>query len=93
MNDPFNNWFGRRGTIFISAICESTDHSGCRCSRAVVLIATPIGMAFTHSWQQLLAVRTIFGIGIGLKGSTVPVMSAEVAPTVIRGALVMGWQL
>lgn len=46
-------------------------------------------MAFTHSWQMLLLVRIFFGIGIGLKGSTTPVYSAEVAPTVIRGAL--GW--
>lgn len=46
-------------------------------------------MAFTHTWQQLLIVRIFFGIGIGLKGSTVPVYSAEVAPTVIRGALGM----
>ena len=78
--------FGRRGAIFISAI--STFHSGfCVQSSCVVLIATPLGMAFTHSWQMLLLVRIFFGIGIGLKGSTTPVYSAEVAPTVIRGAL------
>ncbi len=52
-----------------------------------VLIVTPIGMAVTQTWQQLLAVRLLFGIGIGLKGSTIPVYAAEVAPTVIRGAL------
>ena len=44
-------------------------------------------MAVTQTWQQLLAVRVLFGIGIGLKGATIPVYSAEVAPTVIRGAL------
>jgi MFS family permease len=58
-----------------------------------VLIATPIAMAFTHTWQELLIVRIFFGYGIGLKGATVAIYSAEVAPTVIRGALVMGWQL
>jgi MFS family permease len=44
-------------------------------------------MAFTHSWQMLLLVRVFFGIGIGIKGATIPVYSAEVSPTVIRGAL------
>nr|XP_018261237.1 uncharacterized protein I303_05673 [Kwoniella dejecticola CBS 10117]OBR83395.1 hypothetical protein I303_05673 [Kwoniella dejecticola CBS 10117] len=77
-SDPLNNLFGRRGAIFISAI---------------ILIATPIAMGFTHTWQELLIVRIFFGIGIGLKGSTIPIFSAEVAPTVIRGALVMFWQL
>ena len=32
-------------------------------------------------------------IGMGLKEVTVPVFSAEVAPTIIRGGLVMTWQL
>lgn len=44
-------------------------------------------MALTHSWQMLLLVRVFFGIGIGIKGATIPVYSAEVSPTVIRGAL------
>lgn len=37
--------------------------------------------------------RILLGIGMGLKEVTVPVYSAENAPTVIRGALVMSWQL
>ncbi|WRT68189.1 uncharacterized protein IL334_005164 [Kwoniella shivajii] len=78
LSDPINNWLGRRGAIFIASI---------------ILIATPIAMAFTHTWQELLITRVFFGIGIGLKGSTIPIFSAEVAPTVIRGALIMGWQL
>jgi hypothetical protein len=44
-------------------------------------------MAFTHTWQEMLIVRIFFGYGIGLKGATVAVYSAEVSPTVIRGAL------
>lgn len=35
----------------------------------------------------------LLGIGMGLKEVTVPVYSAENAPTIIRGALVMSWQL
>ncbi len=35
----------------------------------------------------------LLGIGMGLKEVTVPVFSAEVAPTNIRGGLVMSWQV
>ena len=51
--DPLNNWFGRRGTIFISAL---------------ILIATPIASGFTHNWQALFIVRLVLGIGMGMKG-------------------------
>ena len=33
------------------------------------------------------------GIGMGLKGATVPIFAAENAPAPIRGALVMSWQM
>ncbi|KAF7981549.1 hypothetical protein HWV62_33149 [Athelia sp. TMB] len=78
LSDPLNNYLGRRGTIFVCAL---------------ILIATPIASAFTHSWETLLVVRLILGIGMGAKGSTVPVFAAENSPAHIRGALVMGWQL
>ena len=35
----------------------------------------------------------LLGIGMGLKEVTVPVFSAENAPTNIRGGLVMSWQV
>ncbi|CBF71493.1 hypothetical protein AN6804.2 [Aspergillus nidulans FGSC A4] len=76
--DPLNHYLGRRGEIFVTALC---------------LTATPIGSAFTHSWQALFAARFIMGIGIGAKNATVPIFSAEMAPHRIRGALVMFWQL
>lgn len=50
-------------------------------------------MALTQTWGQLAAVRVLLGIGMGLKEVTVPVYSAEVAPTSIRGGLVMSWQV
>jgi len=78
LSDPLNRMFGRRGCIFITAL---------------ILIATPIGSGFTQSWQTLFVVRLIMGIGMGAKGSTVPVLAAENAPTAIRGALTMSWQL
>lgn len=77
MADPFNSYVGRRGTIFASAI---------------ILIATPLGGAFCHTWETLFATRIIMGLGMGLKGATTPVFAAENAPAAIRGALVMTWQ-
>jgi MFS family permease len=76
--DPLNHYLGRRGEIFLTALC---------------LTATPIGSAFAKSWQGLFAARFVMGIGIGAKNATVPIYSAEMAPARIRGALVMFWQL
>ncbi|KAL4875852.1 hypothetical protein BJY04DRAFT_150573 [Aspergillus karnatakaensis] len=76
--DPLNHYLGRRGEIFFTSL---------------ILTATPIGSAFTQSWQGLFAARFIMGIGIGAKNATVPIYSAEMAPARIRGALVMFWQL
>jgi sugar porter (SP) family MFS transporter len=76
--DPLNKYLGRRGEIFVTAVC---------------LTLTPIGSACAQSWQGLFAARFIMGIGIGAKNATVPIYSAEMAPARIRGALVMFWQL
>ena len=73
-----NHWLGRRGTIFIAAIFS---------------LLAPIGMAVSQHWGQLVATRILLGIGMGLKEVTVPVLSAEIAPTSIRGGLVMSWQV
>ncbi|KAI5449058.1 hypothetical protein NCC49_005362 [Naganishia albida] len=78
LSDPLNNLLGRRGVIFLTALC---------------LIATPIGSGFTQSWQGLFVCRLILGLGMGAKGSTVPIFAAENSPASIRGALVMSWQL
>lgn len=50
-------------------------------------------MAVTQNWGQLIATRVLLGIGMGLKEVTVPVFSAETAPAMVRGGLVMSWQL
>ncbi|KAF4554468.1 Hexose transporter-like protein [Elsinoe fawcettii] len=78
LSDPCNFYFGRRGTIFISAI---------------FCLLTPIGGAITRNWEQLFITRLLMGIGMGLKGSTVPIFAAENSPARIRGALVMSWQM
>ncbi|KAF2119071.1 hypothetical protein BDV96DRAFT_370210 [Lophiotrema nucula] len=78
LSDPCNYYCGRRGTIFISAI---------------FCLLTPIGGALCQNWEQLFITRLLMGIGMGLKGSTVPIFAAENSPAQIRGALVMSWQM
>ncbi|KAI0398099.1 sugar transporter-domain-containing protein [Xylariaceae sp. FL0594] len=78
LSDPFNNWIGRRGTIFLAAhFC----------------IWPVIGSAFSQDFAQQIANRLLMGIGMGLKASTVPIFAAENAPAAVRGALVMSWQM
>ncbi|KAK3655644.1 hypothetical protein LTR56_003293 [Elasticomyces elasticus] len=76
--DPINFYIGRRGTIFISA---------------VFCLLTPIGGALSQTWEQLFITRLLMGIGMGLKGASVPIFAAENSPAKIRGALVMSWQM
>ncbi|KAJ5582457.1 Major facilitator superfamily domain general substrate transporter, partial [Penicillium sp. DV-2018c] len=78
LSDPCNRYLGRRGTIFASSI---------------FCILTPIGSAVAQTWEQLFVVRLLLGIGMGLKASTIPIFCAENTPAVIRGGLVMSWQL
>jgi MFS family permease len=69
--DPLNNWFGRRGTIFVSGnLC----------------LWTVLGSAFCHTLPQLLVCRLLLGFGMGCKASTVPIFAAENSPAAIRGA-------
>ncbi|GAA5967400.1 hypothetical protein JCM21900_001041 [Sporobolomyces salmonicolor] len=75
---PLNNWLGRRGTIFVTALLSAL---------------TCIWSGCTNSWGHLFAARFVLGLGIGPKSATVPVYAAETAPPLIRGALVMQWQV
>ncbi|CAL1708150.1 unnamed protein product [Somion occarium] len=75
---PLNAYLGRRGTIFVTAF---------------VSFASCIWQGVTNSWQHLFVARFVLGFGIGPKSATVPVYAAECAPPVIRGALVMMWQM
>ncbi|KAG5950808.1 hypothetical protein E4U53_004373 [Claviceps sorghi] len=78
ISDPLNNWLGRRGVIFVAAIFS---------------LLAPFGMGLSQTWGQLAASRMLLGIGMGLKEVTVPVFSAENSPAIIRGGLVMSWQM
>ncbi|KAF7189691.1 putative polyol transporter 2, partial [Pseudocercospora fuligena] len=76
--DPVNNWFGRRGTIFLTNL---------------FVVFPVLAQAFTQTWQELMICRLFMGIGMGVKISTIPVYTAEVAPASIRGGLVTSFQL
>ncbi|PPJ59549.1 hypothetical protein CBER1_09800 [Cercospora berteroae] len=76
--DPINNLLGRRGTIFLTNI---------------FVVFPVLAQAFTHSWWELMLCRLFMGIGMGIKISTIPIYTAEVAPTNIRGGLVTSFQL
>jgi len=78
LSDPLNNYIGRRGTIFFSA---------------VFCLLSVIGSATTQNWQQLFVTRLLLGIGMGSKASTVPIFAAENCPAAVRGGLVMSWQM
>ncbi|KAI4235958.1 MAG: hypothetical protein L6R40_006326 [Gallowayella cf. fulva] len=78
ISDPLNYYFGRRGTIFFSAI---------------FCLFSVIGSGFSQNWQQLFMTRILLGIGMGSKASTVPIYAAENCPAAIRGGLVMSWQM
>lgn len=78
ISDPVNELLGRRGAIFVGGIFS---------------LLAPIGSACTQNWGQLAACRVLLGIGMGLKEVTVPVFSAENAPAIVRGGLVMSWQM
>lgn len=75
---PFNNWFGRRGTIFITCM-----FSALAC----------FWQGFTNAWWSMFIARLSLGLGIGPKSATVPIYAAECTPPEIRGALVMQWQM
>lgn len=76
--DPVNNYFGRRGTIFITGL---------------FCVFPVLAQAFVQNWQGLLVCRLFMGLGMGIKISTIPVYSAEVAPASIRGGIVTSFQL
>ncbi|KAH8423707.1 uncharacterized protein LDX57_001464 [Aspergillus melleus] len=75
---PFNAWFGRRGTIFITC-----------CFSALACL----WQGCVNTWWHMFISRFALGFGIGPKSATVPVYAAETAPPAIRGALVMQWQM
>lgn len=90
LTKPLNERFGRRGALFISTTCA------CVVGSAAALMCRFLGCiwnALTDTWWHLFISRLFLGLGIGPKSATAPILVAEVAPAVIRGALVMQWQM
>ncbi|KAE8408951.1 major facilitator superfamily domain-containing protein [Aspergillus pseudonomiae] len=80
---PFNAWFGRRGTIFITC-----------CFSALACL----WQGFVNTWWHMFIARFVLGFGIGPKSATVPIYAAETAPPVIRvrdpvGITGLNWRL
>ncbi|GME25686.1 Sugar/inositol transporter [Neofusicoccum parvum] len=76
--DPLNSWLGRRGVIFLSGL---------------FCVFPVLAQAFAQNWQGLLICRLFMGLGMGIKITTIPIMTSEASPAPIRGALVMSFQL
>lgn len=72
-----NKRFGRRFIIFVSCF---------------IGFSGSLIQAFSNGFACLLFARIYLGIGMGLCSSTVPIYTAECAPAVSRGALLMLWQ-
>ncbi|KAF7177449.1 hypothetical protein CNMCM7691_005702 [Aspergillus felis] len=56
-----------------------------------VLAGSVIAECTTRSWQGWLVAKLLAGIGVGCVQTTVPAYISEVAPTRIRGALLMAY--
>ncbi|KIN03084.1 hypothetical protein OIDMADRAFT_160645 [Oidiodendron maius Zn] len=76
--DPLNNFLGRRGVIFLSGL---------------FCVFPVLAQGFTQNWWGLLLCRLFMGLGMGIKITTIPIMTSETVPAVIRGGLVMSFQL
>ncbi|ROW04806.1 hypothetical protein VMCG_04780 [Cytospora schulzeri] len=74
----FNYWIGRRGAITVAA---------------VMILASSLGAAWTTSWWQLLCVRVVNGVGMGVKAVSAPILAGEIAFTQWRGSSTLMWQL
>lgn len=72
-----SNHIGRRLIVFISCFIA---FAGCMIQ------------GFANGLPAMLFARLLMGIGMGLNSSTVPVYTAECAPAVSRGAILMLWQ-
>ncbi|KAK8869561.1 hypothetical protein IAR55_000128 [Kwoniella newhampshirensis] len=78
LTDPINYYIGRRGTIFVTGL---------------FCVFPVLGQAFTRNWWELFICRVLLGFGMGMKITTIPIMTSETAPAAIRGALTMSFQL
>jgi MFS family permease len=75
---PTNYYIGRRGSLLVSA---------------VLIVASSLASAFAQTWIQLLGVRIIGGVGMGIKAISAPILASESASGFWRGSILLTWQL
>ncbi|KAH8899129.1 MFS general substrate transporter [Thozetella sp. PMI_491] len=75
---PINYWVGRRGALGVAAL---------------LMIASSIGSAFANNWKELLGVRVISGIAMGMKAVSAPILASETASGFWRGSIILAWQI
>ncbi|KAF6809423.1 hypothetical protein CSOJ01_06901 [Colletotrichum sojae] len=75
---PVNHYLGRRGGMIVAA---------------VLIFASSLASAFADTWQELFAIRSINGIGMGLKAVSTPILASETAVGFWRGTSILAWQL
>ncbi|KJZ76758.1 hypothetical protein HIM_03635 [Hirsutella minnesotensis 3608] len=75
---PVNYWYGRRGAIAIAAF---------------LIFASSVGAIFARTWVQLGCIRTVNGLGMGIKAVSTPILASETAIGFWRGSAILAWQL
>ncbi|KAI1099970.1 hypothetical protein F4804DRAFT_349004 [Jackrogersella minutella] len=78
MSIPVNDLIGRRGAMFLAAC---------------LIFASSLSASWCKSWQALLAVRIVNGIGMGIKAVSTPILASETAVGFWRGSSILAWQL
>ncbi|KAJ6440983.1 sugar transporter [Purpureocillium lavendulum] len=75
---PINYWYGRRGGIAVAAS---------------LIACSSIGAVFARTWIDLMCVRIINGLGMGIKAVSTPILASETAVGFWRGSAILAWQL
>ncbi|KAI0138955.1 MFS general substrate transporter [Hypoxylon sp. NC0597] len=75
---PINDMVGRRGAMAVAAC---------------LIFASSLGAAWCSSWQALLLVRMVNGVGMGVKAVSTPILASETAVGFWRGSSILAWQL
>ncbi|KAJ4420385.1 hypothetical protein N0V82_004374 [Gnomoniopsis sp. IMI 355080] len=76
---PLNDYFGRKGVFLIASV--------------MIIIGVILQLATDYNTPYIIGGRIILGYGVGNFSATSPLYIGEVAPTAIRGQLLMCWQL
>ncbi|SPO07411.1 related to HXT2 - Hexose facilitator of moderately low affinity for glucose [Cephalotrichum gorgonifer] len=76
---PLNDYFGRKG-VFLTAT-------------VTIIIGIVLQLVTTSSRALMTAGRAILGYGVGSFSATSPLYMAEISPVVLRGQVLMCWQL